>query len=167
MNPAGRGGQPLVRGARLPDHPLMNHPMFVQFAVATVMVVICVAIHGIGLFSLSHALRSEAATERLRHIAPLSPRGAIFTLGVVLAMFMLHGLEIWAFALLYWMAGAVPDLENALYFSTISYSTVGYNDTHIASDWRLVGAFQSILGVFLLGWSTAFFFRMLGRIEAH
>jgi hypothetical protein len=138
-----------------------------QFLVSTVMVVLCVAIHGIGLFSLSKAVRTEASIERLRNIDPLSPRGAIFTLSVVIAMLALHGVEIWAFAFTYLATGAVSGLENALYFSTISYSTVGYNDAHIGADWRLLGAFESILGVFLLGWSTAFFFRMLGRIDAH
>lgn len=141
--------------------------MIAQFAVSTLMVLLCVAIHGLGLFNLNRTMRSEAALERLRHIKPLSPRGALFTLTIVLAMFMLHGLEIWAFAIAYWLLGAVEGVEGALYFSTISYSTVGYNDTHILSEWRLLGAFESILGVFLLGWSTAFFFRMLGRIEAH
>lgn len=131
------------------------------------MVLLCVAIHGLGLFSLSRALRSELAVERIQKIAPLSPRGAVFTLGIVLAMLALHGIEIWAFAFTYLATGAVQGLEEALYFSTISYSTVGFNDTHISPNWRLLGAFESILGVFLLGWSTAFFFRMLGRIEAH
>ncbi len=141
--------------------------LFLQFAVSTLMVLLCVAIHGLGLFNLSRVMRTETALERLRHIQPLSQRGALFTLTIVLAMFMLHGLEIWAFALVYWLIGAVEGFEGALYFSTISYSTVGYNDTHILPEWRLLGAFESILGVFLLGWSTAFFFRMLGRIEAH
>ncbi len=131
------------------------------------MVLLCVAIHGLGLFSLSKALRSELAVERINKIAPLSPRGAVFTLGIVLAMLALHGIEIWAFSFTYLATGAVRGLEEALYFSTISYSTVGFNDTHISPEWRLLGAFESILGVFLLGWSTAFFFRMLGRIEAH
>lgn len=143
------------------------HQYITQFALSALLVVICVAIHGLGLFSLGRALRSEAASECLRRIDPLSPRGAAFTFSIVLAMFALHGLEIWAFAFAYIAVGAVPGLEDALYFSTISYSTVGYNDTHILREWRLLGAFESILGVFLLGWSTAFFFRMLGRIEAH
>ena len=141
--------------------------MFIQFAVSTAMVVVCVVIHGTGLFSLNRALRSEATIERLRHIRPLSPRGAFFTLSIVLSIIALHGVEIWAFALVYDAVGAVRGLEDALYFSTISYSTVGYNDTHIVTAWRLVGAFESILGVILLGWSTSFFFRMLGRIDAH
>jgi hypothetical protein len=76
-------------------------------------------------------------------------------------------MEIWLFTFVYLGLGAIGGLEDALYFSTISYSTVGYNDTHIDPAWRLLGAFQSILGMVLIGWSTAFFFRMLGRIEAH
>ncbi len=145
----------------------MVGPLFQQFAISTIMVVICVVIHGMGLFSLSRAMRSETALERLKHIDPLSPRGAGFTLSMVLALIALHGVEIWIFAAIYFAVGAVPGFEDALYFSTISYSTVGFNDTHISADWRLLGAFESILGVILLGWSTAFFFRMLGRIDPH
>lgn len=84
-----------------------------------------------------------------------------------MAILALHGLEIWLFALAYLGIGAAAGLEEAVYFSTISYSTVGYSDVHIQPDWRLLGAFESILGMVLIGWSTAFFFRMLGRIEAH
>jgi len=146
---------------------MMPVQLFLQFAVSTAMVVVCVVIHGMGLFSLNRALRSEVTIERLRHIRPLSPRGAVFTLSIVLSIIALHGVEIWIFALVYDAVGAVRGLEDSLYFSTISYSTVGYNDTHIATAWRLVGAFESILGVILLGWSTSFFFRMLGRIDAH
>lgn len=141
--------------------------LFVQFAFASLMVLACVVVHGFGLFGLNRALRTEAALERLEHLKPLSPRGAVFTLGAVIAMLALHGIEIWLFALCYLVLGAIPDVEAALYFSTITYSTVGYSDSHIAHDWRLLGAFESVLGIFLLGWSTAFFFRMIGRIDPH
>lgn len=145
----------------------MSHLLFVQFAISTGMLIACVMLHGLGLASLNKALRGEVAVERLKHIEPLSPRGALFTLGIVLAIFLLHGIEVWAFAVLYLVLGAIPRFEDALYFSTISYSTVGYNDMHIDAGWRLLGAFESILGMVLIGWSTAFFFRMLGRIDAH
>lgn len=141
--------------------------LIIKFALATAMLVLCVAIHGIGLFSLNRALRTEANQERISRITPLSFRGAVFTFMIVLALIAIHGIEIWAYALLFMAVGAVPGLENALYYSTISYSTVGYNDIHIAREWRLLGAFESIVGIILLGWSTAFFFRMLGRIDAH
>ncbi|MEA3264231.1 MAG: ion channel [Pseudomonadota bacterium] len=145
----------------------MSQSLFLQFAVSSLMVVFCVVIHGLGLFGLNRALRTEASIERLQRIDPLSPRGTAFTLGVVIAMLALHGIEIWLFALAYIVLGAIPQLEPALYFSTISYSTVGYSDLHITPDWRLLGAFESVLGIFLLGWSTAFFFRMIGRIDPH
>ena len=145
----------------------MNQQLALQFAVSSVMVVFCVVIHGVGLFGLNRAVRTEASIERLQRIDPLSPRGTAFTLGVVIAMLALHGIEIWLFAFAYIALGAIPQLEPALYFSTISYSTVGYNDLHMAPDWRLLGAFESVLGIFLLGWSTAFFFRMIGRIDPH
>lgn len=145
----------------------MLAPIITQFTIMTLMIVICVVIHGAGLFRLNKAVRGEAAIERLRQINPLSPRGTLFTLTTVMAIIALHGIEIWCFALLYILVGAVPTLEEALYFSTISYSTAGYNDAHIMVSWRLLGAFESILGVILLGWSTAFFFRMIGRIDPH
>lgn len=141
--------------------------LLIEFAVSSVMVVLCVAIHGVGLFSLSRAMRTELAIERLRHIDPLSRRGAAFTLGMVVAIISLHGAEIWLFTGFYLLSGAIPTVEEALYFSTISYSTVGYSDIHITQEWRLLGAFESILGVILLGWSTAFFLRTLSRIDRH
>lgn len=141
--------------------------LWAEFAVSSALAVLCVVTHGLGLFSLSHALRSETAVERLKRIAPLSPRGVAFTQGIVVAILALHGIEIWLFAFVYLAIGATAGLEDALYFSTISYSTVGYSDVHILSEWRLLGAFESILGMVLIGWSTAFFFRMLGRMEAH
>ena len=144
----------------------MNH-LAAEFMVSAGMVVLCVMLHGLGIFGLNRIMRTETAIERLKRIDPLSPRGAAFTLSIVLAMFALHALEIWAFSIVYYVSHAIPNFEDALYFSTISYSTVGYNDTHISPDWRLLGAFESILGVFLLGWSTSFFFRMLGRMEGH
>ena len=141
--------------------------LFTQFSIASLMVVLCVVIHGIGLFGLNRAMRSEANLERLKQLNPLSARGTLFTLTVVVAIVMLHGIEIWLYAFTYLAVGAVHTFEEALYFSTISYSTVGYSDAHIDPDWRLLGAFESIIGVILLGWSTAFFVRTLTRIDPH
>ncbi len=145
----------------------MPCPLFLKFAISTAMLVLCVGIHGIGLFSLNKAMRTEASLERLRRITPLSLHGALFTLAIVLALIAIHAIEIWAYAFLYLGLDAVPNLEDALYYSTISYSTVGYDDENVTETWRLLGAFESILGMILIGWSTAFFFRMLGRIDAH
>jgi hypothetical protein len=139
--------------------------MFHQFWIATLLVLLCVSLHGFGLFGLNRLLRSEASIERLKRTDPLSSRGTLFTFGIVLMLVVLHGIEIWFYAATYLIVGAEPTLEQALYVSTISYSTVGFSDALIHTDWRLLAAFESIIGVILLGWSTAFFFRLLGRID--
>jgi hypothetical protein len=148
------------------DQQVIDATFNMQLAVGAGMIALCVIIHGIGLFTLQKAMRSEAATERFKHIEPLSFRGTIFTVAVVFALIFLHFLEIWLFAFLYSYVGAQWSFQNSLYFSTISYATIGYNDASVTHQWRMVGALEGILGVILLGWSTAFFVRLLGRIEA-
>lgn len=136
-----------------------------QLAVGAGMIALCVVIHGLGLFTLSRLIRSESAERRIETLQPLSLLGAVVTLLVVFALIFIHFVEIWAFAFLYDYLGALYNFQEALYFSTISYATIGYSDASIAEEWRMVAALEGILGVILLGWSTAFFVRMLGRLE--
>ena len=145
----------------------MTHNLFHQFGISTLLVLLCVVVHGFGLFRLNRALHSEDSTERLKHTDPLSFRGGAFTLGIVLLLVALHGIEIWLYAIAYLVLGAQQTLEQALYVSTISYTTVGFSDALIGTPWRLFTAFESIIGVILLGWSTAFLFRVLSRIDPH
>lgn len=128
------------------------------------MVVITVLIHGIGLFGLSRALRVEAEDEKRFQIDLVSIRGLGFTLMLVLSLFALHGLEIWAYGFLYLTVGALPNILDSVYFSTITYGTIGYDDEGLAHGWKMVAAIEGINGIILLGWSTAFFVTVVQRI---
>jgi hypothetical protein len=151
---------------RLPnDQQVIEATFNLQLAVGAAMIALCVIIHGIGLFTLQRAMRGEAAEERFRKMEPLSFHGTMFTVIVVFALIFIHFFEIWLFAFLYDFVGAQWSFQNALYFSTISYATIGYSDASVTHQWRMVGALEGILGVILLGWSTAFFVRLLGRLE--
>lgn len=142
----------------------MRNPMIWQLLIATIMVVVTVTVHGVGLALLAKALRVETREEHAKHLNPLSPRALGFTVVAVLALFALHGLEIWFYAILYLLGGAVLDLSTAVYFSTISYAAIGFTDAYVAADWRLVAGIEGINGVLLLGWSTAFFVTMIARL---
>ena len=137
----------------------------VQLAVGAGMLVLCVLVHGIGLFTLSRVLGSDIE-QRFEDVQPLSFRGTGFTLIVVASIILIHFIEVWLFAFLYDYLRALPTFQDALYFSTISYSTIGYNDASIAEDWRMIAALEGMLGVILLGWSTAFLVRVLGKLES-
>lgn len=135
-----------------------------ELALSTLMVLVTVAIHGVGLILLSKLLRTEAYEESIRHVPAFSMRSLFFTQVLVLSLFALHGIEIWLYGFVYVLIGAIPDLATAVYFSTISYAAIGYTDVHIDPDWRLVGAIEGINGLLLLGWSTAFFVAVVTRL---
>ena len=136
-----------------------------QLVVGAVMIAICVLIHGFGLLTLERLTRGAYSDARRRRIRPLSLRGNLFTLAMVLALIALHFVEIYLFAFLYDYVNALPNFPDALYYSTISYSTIGESEAEVARSWRMIGALEGILGIILLGWSTAFFVRLLGRLE--
>jgi hypothetical protein len=75
--------------------------------------------------------------------------------GLVIVLLGLHFAEaaIWAAAMLWW--DAMPDYSTALYYSLTSYSTVGYGDVLLPDSARLLGPIESVLGVMMMGWSTA------------
>lgn len=140
--------------------------MIIQLAVATLMVLLTVTIHGVGLALLGRYLRLEARDEMSRHVPALSRRTLVFTLLLVVALFVLHGVEIWSYALLFMSLGAIGDLETAVYFSTIAYAGIGFDDAYISPAWRLVSGIEGVNGVLLMGWSTAFFVTVVTRLGA-
>ena len=144
---------------------LASSQLLLQLVISTVMVIVTVATHGLGLALLARAVAGESQAERLHHLPPLSLRGAAFTLITVLSLFVLHGAEIWSYAALYTLLDAFPHFEASLYFSTISYAAIGYGDAALPEQWRLLGAIEGINGVILLGWSTAFFVNLLMRLR--
>lgn len=138
--------------------------MGAELAVATMMVLATVMMHAIGLLLLGRLVRFGAREEEMFGIHPLSVRGVMVIVGVVLGLFVLHGSEIWLYASLYLELGAITGLRHAVYFSTQTYAAIGYGDEAIAPAWKLVAAIEGINGLLLLGWSTAFFVTVMGRL---
>lgn len=137
-------------------------PIALQLLVATGMVALTVAIHLTGLWALLAVMGAH-------HRATPSRRELVRQAGSILiaafGLFLLHSLEIWAYAGLFAVVGATPDFESALYFSTATYTTVGYGDLTLPKDWRILGAIEGANGIILLGWSTAFFVSIIARLK--
>lgn len=141
------------------------HQLAIELGAAGLLGASCVIIHGLGLAMITRFIRPAEDPRRVTHLPPVTVHGISMTIVIVLSLFIIHGMEIWLYAFFYLYVGALPDLSSALYFSTISYSTVGFNDALILTAWRNVAALESIAGVIMLGWSTAYFVRMLGHID--
>ncbi|MGX6647548.1 ion channel [Maricaulaceae bacterium MS644] len=85
---------------------------------------------------------------------------------VVLGLFATHAVQIWLYAAVYIALGEFQTFEAALYFSTSSFTTVGYGELVIESRWRILAAIQSANGFLLLGWSTVFLISVLSRLRS-
>ncbi len=83
---------------------------------------------------------------------------------IVLGVFIAHIIQIWIWAVFYLYIQVLPDMESALYFSTSSFTTVGYGDIYLGKDWRLISSFQAANGFILFGWSTAFIFEIMSKL---
>jgi hypothetical protein len=80
-------------------------------------------------------------------------------------MVLLHLIEISVWALYYYADGALQDIQTALYFSAVTYTTTGYGDVVLPEAWRLVGGVEALTGILMCGWSTGFFFAVVSRMH--
>jgi hypothetical protein len=140
-------------------------PMIAELLLATILVTITVLVHGTGLVVLARLLRLEAREAASTHTHPGSLRAMAVLLFAILSLIGLHGIEIWIYALSYMALGAIGDLRDAVYFSTITYGAIGYSDAIMAREWRLVSAIEGINGILMIGWSTAFLIRVVGLLR--
>jgi putative flippase GtrA len=90
-------------------------------------------------------------------------RQALRIIGVVLWFFLSLCVQCWAWAALLLSLGAFGELEEALYFATVTYTTLGYGDVVLEPDWRLLGAVAATNGTIVIGWTTAMVFLAVQR----
>lgn len=136
--------------------------MIAQFALGLFMIILTVIMHGVALDKLITILGNlpQYFTQKRNHI---STKTAIMVI-TVLYIFLAHVAQIWVWALCYMELGVLQDLESALYFSTSSFTTVGFGDVYLGKDWRLLSSFEAANGFILFGWSTAFIFEVMTKI---
>jgi voltage-gated potassium channel len=79
------------------------------------------------------------------------------------ALLLLHLMQVSLWALLYWQQIGW-DFNTALYFSTVTYATIGYGDVVPPVEWRLVAMTEGLTGVLMLGWSSAMIFAVVVRL---
>ena len=136
--------------------------MIGNLALATLMVGLTVIIHFAGLLGLMWMLRARGHRFRAHESAVGQGAAIVF---VVLGLVAILTVEIWLYGMVYFSLGALPDFESALYFSTTSFTTIGYGDVVLEKSWRLFGAVEGANGLLLFGWSTAFLIAVTARMR--
>ena len=130
--------------------------MLVAMLACTILVLLTIAIH-------YEALR--LAAEVAPKLTFMPPRTRL--LFVVTATFVAHTLEVWLWAVGYWVClhwlgvgsfGGEPisSLQQMVYFSVVSYTTLGLGDIYPLEGLRLLTGVESLAGLLMITWSASF-----------
>ena len=124
-----------------------------------ILVAVTVAVHAAGSAVLLKALR--------RWHAILPTRFWLITRLLVvvtwwLVLLQLAEILLWGLFYLWW--GCLPDAEAAVYFSGVTYTTLGYGDLVLAKPWRVLAPIEGLTGVLMCGLSTGVFVAFVYRI---
>jgi voltage-gated potassium channel len=78
-------------------------------------------------------------------------------------MLSTHLTEIFSWAVILNFVKALPDLRSAFYFAGKTYTTVGFGDVLLPHQWRQLGLFIAISGLFSFGWTTGILVSIVGK----
>jgi voltage-gated potassium channel len=134
---------------------------FDDLLIAATLILLTCIIHGFGLDRIMGMIvRHITRTEEGRHRRLYK---IFFAVVSILGIFLLVTVHIWLWALTYELL-SIPEfktLEDAVYFSTVTFTTLGYGDIVLHDQWRVLSGIEAANGVVLLGWSTAFLFEIM------
>jgi voltage-gated potassium channel Kch len=84
--------------------------------------------------------------------------------GVVLLMFLVSIIEVLVWSTTYLWLGALEGLEEATYFSMVTFTTLGYGEIVLDEQWRLLASFEAANGIIMFGWTTAIVLATVQRV---
>jgi len=137
--------------------------MLILVMTAFILIAVTIIIHGVGTTSWLQYLRDR---QPLTDASSRPTKVLSVLIRTALVLITLHIIEILVWALAYWLVlpvGELQDFESAFYFSAVTFTTLGYGDITLNSDWRILSGLEAIDGILLIGWTTAFLFAVLQR----
>ncbi|MQA66980.1 MAG: two pore domain potassium channel family protein [Alphaproteobacteria bacterium] len=132
--------------------------LIITLVVAALMVGSCVLIHYETLRTASVLMRKLT----------IRPRARI--LFVMAAAFVAHSLEVWFCALIFFVIGDLAGMGGMgdiagtfaggfydyLYFSTVSYTSLGIGDLYPTGVLQLLTGVESLIGLVMIAWTGSF-----------
>jgi hypothetical protein len=131
-----------------------------NMAIAALLMVITTAIHASGMLLVVRVVLAENVQSRLHkklmHLYSVA--------GVVLLMFLVSVIEVLVWSTTYLWLGALEGLEEATYFSMVTFTTLGYGEIVLDEQWRLLASFEAANGIIMFGWTTAIVLATVQRV---
>ena len=137
--------------------------MLKMITVGVVLVGVTFSIHAVAsTWWIGHLIRRYAGRDGIWRSGTTT--GCLLSTGIVLLV--IHVLEALAWAVTFLLLPGETNLksfEEAVYFSIVTFTTLGYGDITLSPPWRLLSGIEAVNGILLAGWSTALLFTIVQR----
>ena len=131
--------------------------------IGAAIVALTVVIHAIGTTLWVSRFVRRYADENFWQ----SRKAIAILIKTVLILITLHAIEIMLWAASYMVLlpdGELAPFEKAVYFSFVTFTTLGYGDITLSEGWRLLSGIEALNGILLIGWTTAMLFAVVQRM---
>ena len=133
-----------------------------NLAICAFILVATVAVHTMGMMMVLQFIERQA---RLRKGHPLRDRNFHIVSGTVLIMFLASLVEVLIWSCTYLVLNAIEGPEKAVYFSMVTFTTLGYGDVVLDERWRMLASFEAANGIIMFGWTTAIILAVVQRVH--
>lgn len=141
--------------------------MLINVGLASLVIIITIAIHAMAMALAIQIFDLSIGRTRRDRIRGTKLTRMVRTSGVVLVMFFASLVEVLLWAIVYLGINVFDDLERALYFSIVTFTTLGYGDIVLEPRWQLLSGFEAANGIIMFGWTTSLVMAAVQRIYFH
>jgi sterol desaturase/sphingolipid hydroxylase (fatty acid hydroxylase superfamily) len=136
--------------------------MFVQIAIGTGLLLANILIAAMAAMVLEGLL---ARTHAWLIREPQRPKLVVLLAGVSTCVLGVVTAGVWLWAMAYYALGVFGTLEEAVYFSLVSYTTLGFGDVLLSQQWRLLAGMEAANGFLNFGLLTALLIEGLRQVR--
>ena len=135
--------------------------MLVNIIIGVLVIGLTILIHGYGTIYWIKLIRKKYKKKTTKSLSKKIVWILIYSAIFLLSLNFVEAI-IWGFT--YYLLPGITEfesIEKAIYFSLVTFTTLGYGDITINSANRMLAGFEAMNGVLLLGWTTAMMFSLL------
>jgi hypothetical protein len=123
--------------------------------IMTVLIILTTGFHAGGMILALKLSRLDRGDKLMRRFFKPLHIPWFRVSNIVLLMFLVAVAEVTLWAVAYQALGAIDGFEPALYFSMVTFTTLGYGEIVLDPNWRLLASCEAAIGIIMFGWTTA------------
>lgn len=134
-----------------------------EYVIGTAMVALTIAIHVAGS---TYWLQFVASMFKVTETGVRSRELLSVLIWTTVALITLHVIEMTLWAVVYVSLpgkAGLADFSEALYYSIVTITTLGYGDVTLNEDWQILGGMEAMVGITVFGLTTAILFAVVQR----